>query len=171
MNLKSKPDKKYITKDIYYFDNILPIDFIDNLYYKVLYDSSWAMHRSSDEDSNFFWALSLEENYSEETEFLTKYIEGNKPLRFYVNGQSGPQHGNFHEDDGERTYLLGLSKDWLGVEQGGATEFLLNDDVTFSVYPIYNRLLSFPSHIPHRALPNIKFEGFRMTLAIKTELA
>jgi hypothetical protein len=161
-------DKNYITKDIYYFNNVLPIGFIDNLYYKVLNDMSWAMHQSSDQDSNFFWALNLEDNYSNETEFLSQYIEGNKPLRFYVNGQSGLQHGNFHQDDGERTYLLGLSKDWLSVDQGGATEFLIKDDVTFSVYPTYNRMVSFPSNIPHRALPNIKYESFRMTLAIKT---
>jgi hypothetical protein len=171
MNNQIKSEKKNITKDIYYFDNILPLEFIDNLYEKVMSDSYWTRHQSSDEDSNFFWALNMDQGYDEEVQFLTKYIEGNKPLRFYVNGQSCLQHGCFHDDDGERTYLLGLSKDWKGVEQGGATEFLIKDDITFSVYPVYNRMVSFPAKILHRALPSIKFEGFRMTLAIKTELA
>jgi hypothetical protein len=160
--------KNYIDSDVYYIDNFLPVDFIDDLNRKLLKDS-WAMHNSSSDDKNFFWFLHLsgKSEYFNECNFISSLLPENEILRIYANGQSGIQHGNFHEDDGERTFLIGLTKNW-SVNSGGATEFLKENQSSFSIYPYYNRMISFPSNIKHRALPNIDLDSFRMSLAIKT---
>jgi len=160
-------EKNYINSDIYYINDFLPLDFIDKLNYKLLNDS-WSMHNSTGLENNFFWYLPLVgEKYEKEYNFLVNLFPDNEVLRIYANGQSGIQHGSFHEDDGERTFLIGLSKGW-NVESGGATEFLQENECSLSVYPYYNRMVSFPANIKHRALPNIDFESFRMSLALKT---
>jgi hypothetical protein len=63
-----------------------------------------------------------------------------------------------------------MNKNW-SAESGGATEFIIDEgtDTTLSIYPIWNRMLSFPANIKHRALPFFKLGDFRITLAIKTE--
>lgn len=165
-------DKKYVTPEIYYIDNFLPLDFIDNLSSKLLM-SSWFMHSSNVEKypGSFFWATSLEQDtHGEEIQYFKRVFNDAHILRVYANGQSSTQHGDFHRDDGERTYLIGMSKKW-NIDSGGGTEFIINqgEGVTTTIYPKYNRLISFPANIEHRALPNIKLEEFRITLALKTK--
>jgi hypothetical protein len=161
-------NKNFLNAYVYYIDNFLDKKFIDDFSEKVLRDS-WTTHNSSGVDKNFFWFLPITaEKYSKELNFLSQHFPENDILRVYVNGQSGLQHGNFHSDDGEETFLIGLTRDW-STESGGATEFHeRGDHTTFSVYPLYNRLVRFPAQLKHRALPNIDLETFRMTLALKT---
>ena len=160
-------NKTHINEDIYFVDNFLPEDFLNDLVNKALHDS-WHKHYSRDGDGIFFWALNLnEDSYGEELEFIESLFPDNDVLRVYVNGHSGIQHGSFHTDDGEETYLVGLTKGW-NSESGGATEFKSGDDCSFSIYPKYNRIICFKSDIEHRALPNVDLYSFRMTLAIKT---
>lgn len=173
-------EKKFVTENIYYVDNILPKNLIDHLHDK-LHKTPWVIHKTDFtlDIEAFFWASNLfderfqcenEEIYKEEILFLKNLFNDRKILRIYVNGQTSNQHGEFHKDDGEITYLIGLSKDW-NMQSGGATEFVLDSDncTTISVYPKYNRLIAFPAHIEHRALVNFNINDFRMTLAIKTD--
>jgi hypothetical protein len=164
-------NKIYVTPDVYFIDNFLEESFIDDLHDKISDDSSlWYRHscRGFDVDKNFYFYTPLEhDEYSEVYDHFSNILKGNKISRIYVNGQVGVEHGNFHTDDGDETFLLGLTKGW-NFESGGATEFEWGDDYTFSIYPKYNRMMCFPSHIEHRALPNVDLYTFRMTLAIKT---
>jgi hypothetical protein len=107
--------------------------------------------------------------FKDEIEFFKEKFNQSEILRIYVNGQSFTQHGEFHVDDGERTYLIGMSEK-INVDSGGATEFLIDEEgqTTISAYPLYNRMISFPADIKHRALPSFNLGMFRMTLAIKT---
>ena len=158
-----------MTPEIYYIDNFLPLDFIDNLNHKLMM-SSWTKHNSSIENNNFFWATNITEDvYKGEIDYFEKVFNDVNIIRIYANGQSSTQHGQFHADDGEITYLIGMSKNW-NIDSGGGTEFIINEGecVTTTIYPKYNRLISFPANIEHRALPNIKLEEFRITLALKT---
>jgi hypothetical protein len=161
-------DKNYINDQIYFVDNFFPEDFLENLVKKVLHDS-WHKHYSKHSDGVFFWALALtDDSYEEELDYIKTLFPNNDILRVYVNGHSGIQHGSFHEDDGEETFLIGLTKGW-DCESGGATEFKTkHNNSTLSIYPLYNRLSCFPADIEHRASPNIDLYSFRMTLAIKT---
>lgn len=164
-------EKKYITPEIYIVDNFLPIDLINKLHDK-LFLSPWHIHNSDVEKypDSFFWATFIDnDNYSEEIQYFIEKLNDRNILRIYANGQSSTQHGDFHMDDGDRTYLIGMSKDW-SMESGGATEFVIDEKnhITTLIYPLYNRVMSFPSNIMHRALPNISLNKFRITLAIKT---
>ena len=153
-----------INNNLKFQDNFLPLELIDRICYQAL-NSKWhAQTSTGEENPNWFWQLDFE--HFKETENL-KQIINDHILRIYINGQSYTQHGDFHQDDGEKTYLIGLNKDW-SVEKGGATEFLLDNQSSMSIYPIYNRVIIFNSTILHRALPNLNKKDFRMTLAIKT---
>lgn len=165
--------QKNVTPNIYYIDNFLPKNFIDELRNKLLV-SEWGIHGSDPSKASgvFFWAKSLTDNkhiFEKEIEYFEKEFNQCKILRIYVNGQSFTQHGEFHVDDGERTYLIGMSEK-INSNSGGATEFLVDEEgqTTISIYPLYNRLISFPADIQHRALPSFDLSIFRMTLAIKT---
>jgi len=164
-------EKKYITPDVYYIDNFLEESFIDNLHDKISNPSSlWFRHscRGFDVDKNFYFYNPLSpDDYAGEYEHFSNILKDNEVTRIYVNGQVGVEHGNFHKDDGDETFLIGLTKGW-NSESGGATEFKSGDDCSFSIYPKYNRIICFKSDIEHRALPNVDLHSFRMTLAIKT---
>ncbi len=164
--------KKYLTSDIYYIDNFLPNDFINDLRKKLI-NAPWVVHYTdpSVNINNFFWATFLEESYYEsEIKFFREQFRDKRILRIYANGQTLTQHGDFHSDDGDRTYLIGMSENW-NMNSGGATEFIINEDdfTTMSIYPKYNRMISFPANVRHRALANLNMKDFRITLAIKTE--
>jgi hypothetical protein len=174
-----KNEKKYLTEDIYCMDNFFPEKMIDTVSDDLM-GACWTMQISNHlkPDSTFFWSTFLDEsfcgfndNYRDVLNFIENNLVDRKILRVYANGQTLTQHGDFHTDDGERTYLIGLRKNW-NMDSGGATEFIINekDFTTISAYPKYNRIVSFPANIKHRALPNFLKNDFRITLAIKTEI-
>lgn len=153
-----------INEQIKYTDNFLPQDLIDSIYNKAL-SSQWGKGQSNDEENDsWFWHLNIDD--SEEAKNLDKIID-NQVTRIYINGQTYSQHGDFHQDDEDETYLIGLNKNWT-VKSGGATELLLENNTSLCIYPLYNRAIIFNAKIFHRALPNININDFRMTLAIKT---
>ena len=172
-------ERKHLTDDIYYEDNFFPDEMIDNLS-EDLMNGYWRMQISDklNPNSTFFWASFLYESFrgfnddrKDVVDFIEKKLIDREILRVYANGQTLTQHGDFHSDDGERTYLIGLTKNW-NMDSGGATEFIINekDFTTISIYPKYNRIVSFPANIKHRALGNLQKNDFRITLAIKTEI-
>ena len=153
-----------LNEHIRYQDDFLPKKIINDIYDESL-NGAWKKQTSVNEkDVNWFWELGY--NHAQHSELLKTFVN-NEVLRIYINGQSYSQHGDFHHDDGEETYLIGLNKNWT-AEKGGATEFLLENNTSLSIYPLYNRAIIFNSMIYHRALPNLHKEDFRMTLAIKT---
>ena len=159
-----------INDSIQYCDYFLNLEIIRRLHDKIYYSNSWGRQTSSEGEKNFFWICNLNLDDPVITEEV-KHIQSLVPkkiIRTYVNGQTAFQHGNFHIDDGDKTHLLGLSKDW-SYEDGGATEFLDNNSTSFLVYPLFNRLTIFDAKILHRSLPHTNKNKFRMTLAIKTE--
>tara|TARA_A100001201_G_C4084581_1_gene200029 strand:- start:791 stop:1288 length:498 start_codon:yes stop_codon:yes gene_type:complete len=155
-----------LNKHIKYCNNFFKEEFLLNLLEK-LNQESWKVHRSTSQGGWFFnFTLTDNKNYKKEISFLSKTLK-KKILRVYVNGQCFSQHGDWHQDDGKETYLVGLTPDW-NCEMGGATEFLGNDHTSISVYPVFNRLVIFDASLNHRALPQFNLNSFRMTLAIKT---
>ena len=81
-------EKKYVTPEIYYIDNFLPLDFIDNLNHKLMM-SSWTKHSSSIENNNFFWATHITEDvYKGEIDYFEKVFNDVNIIRIYANGQS-----------------------------------------------------------------------------------
>ena len=157
-----------INKEIHYKDDYLNKDFLNNLLNKINTYDTWKKQTSVADSGNFFWTMDISDTdeFKNECAVLKNYVT-DKVLRIYINGQSYTQHGDFHKDDGETTYLIGLNKNW-NPTRGGATEFLGQESTSILIYPIYNRCIKFNAQIPHRALPNNFREDFRMTLAIKS---
>lgn len=158
-----------VSEHIQYCDNFFDEEILSSLHNKLYNCQSWGRTTSYETDTNFFWVcnLSMEDSViKNETNHIQSMIP-EKIIRIYVNGQTVHQHGTFHQDDGNKTYLLGLSKNWV-VEDGGATEFLDKNSTSFLIYPLFNRLTIFDAKILHRALPHTNKDKFRMTLAIKT---
>ena len=157
-----------VNEHIKYKDNFLEKDLIESLYNKLTNEHCpWMIHRSVQESKNIFWNCSLDNSnfFKNEVDSL-KTITKEPVIRIYANGQTYSQHGDFHDDDGQETILIGMNKDF-DCHDGGGTEFLLQNNCSYVVYPIYNRGIIFNANILHRALPTIT-KIFRITLAIKT---
>ena len=160
----------FITPDIQYKDNFFPSDFALHLANKINQLHNFSLTGfSKNENEPFFWIMKVteDEKFKEEVNFIQKYIP-NKIIRGYINGQTYGQFGSYHCDDGEITYLYYPNLDW-SVNDGGGTEFSLQDDNSIVVYPKFNRMCIFNSKILHRSMPNRSFTKLRMTLAFKTE--
>ena len=91
--------------------------------------------------------------------------------RYYLNiAPPGDWYaGDFHIDDGLITALYYPNTfdntDWK-PEWGGATEFITGETVQY----VGNRLLLFDASVEHRAAAHYYNEGWRVTLALKTNL-
>lgn len=157
-------------------DNAFEEKLINEFYCKIKNSSfyfSGSSYSSAKEPK--FWFLPIidkdinwvNSDFEKEIKYFQESL--NKEFkRFYINGQTFTQSGEFHEDDGDLTYLLYPDISW-NIDRGGGTEFkILNNDVTLVVYPKFNRLLRFNSKIEHRALPNIDLNGLRISVAFKT---
>lgn len=160
----------FLTSDIEYQDNFFPSDFAIHLTNKINALQNFNMGGlSAKVDDPPFWNMKFTENekFKEEVDFIQKYIP-NKIIRGYINGQTYGQFGSYHPDDEDITYLYYPNFDW-SVDDGGGTEFSLQDDNSIVVYPKFNRMCIFNSKILHRSMPNRSFTKLRMTLAFKTE--
>lgn len=157
-----------ICEHIKYKDNFLEKDLIESLHNKLTHEHCrWMIHGTVKESWNTFWHCSLDDSslFKNEVDRLKTIIK--KPvLRIYANGQTYSQHGDFHDDDGNETILIGINKEF-DCYHGGGTEFLVQNNCSYVVYPLYNRGIIFNAKILHRALPTIT-KIFRITLAIKT---
>jgi hypothetical protein len=90
-------------------------------------------------------------------------------LRVYINIHYSNMPGNFHEDDGDTTFVLMTSKT---LEKGsGQFQIQINNDINNiqSIDFIQNRLVIFPAQWKHRGLDPIEHGTPRITLAFKTQ--
>ena len=100
-----------INKDIHYKDDYLNKDFKTIFLNKINTYDTWKKQTSVADSGNFFWTMDISDTdeFKNECTILKNNIT-DKVLRIYINGQSYTQHGDFHKDDGETTYLIGLNK-------------------------------------------------------------
>jgi hypothetical protein len=90
-------------------------------------------------------------------------------LRVYINIHYSNMPGDFHEDDGDTTFLLMTSKT---LQQGsGQFQIQINNDIgnIQKIDFIQNRLIIFPALWKHRGLDPIEHATPRVTLAFKTQ--
>lgn len=76
-------------------------------------------------------------------------------IRFYVNYYAPGEMPYFH-DDGECITCLYYPSSVDNIDEGGETQFLMNNQITAIPY-VPDRLIEFDGRIPHRAT------GFRST--------
>jgi hypothetical protein len=91
-------------------------------------------------------------------------------LRVYINIHYSNMPGDFHEDDGDLTILLMVSKTLQ--KESGQFQIKLNnnEDKIYPVDFIQNRLIIFPANWKHRGLAPIEHNTPRITLAFKTKM-
>jgi hypothetical protein len=90
-------------------------------------------------------------------------------IRVYINIHYSNMPGDFHEDDGDTTFILMTSKT---LQQGsGQFEIQIDNNINNikSFDFIQNRLLIFPALWKHRGLDPIEHGTPRVTLAFKTQ--
>jgi hypothetical protein len=126
---------------------------------------------SSNNGGNNFYATDLNV-HDPLINFLCKKIanQGNKNvriLRSYINIQHVGMDGEFHEDDGDTTYLIMISKT-LG-ENSGQFQIIDEDNNIKSFIFVQNRLICFPAKLKHRGLAPLEKNTPRITLVFKTE--
>lgn len=157
-----------ISEHLRYKDNFLEKDLIESLHNKLTDQyCPWILHYTRPESENTFWHCPLDDSsiFKNEVDYLKTIIK-QPVIRIYANGQTYSQHGDFHHDDGQETILIGINKNF-DSSHGGGTEFLIQNNCSYVVYPLYNRGIIFNAQIQHRALPTMS-KIFRITLAIKT---
>ena len=95
-------------------------------------------------------------------------IEEYKLYRAYINCFAPREIANFHKDcgdgDDQITFIFYANKNYAGLNEGGCTEFSLDDKI-IGVPPVPNTLLKFTSWILHRATP--LNSDHRFTYALK----
>jgi len=90
-------------------------------------------------------------------------------LRVYINIHYSNMPGEFHEDDGDTTFVLMTSKTLR--KESGQFQIQINNDINNiqSIDFIHNRLLIFPALWKHRGLDPKEHATPRVTLAFKTQ--
>ena len=165
---------KNIIDGVEYIDSFFDPDWLLKLYNKIKSDKFEFRGVSAEPDGtglNQFWFLDLLEGkkYNKDVEHIGSHFPS-KIVRAYVNYQTFGQHGDFHEDDGSLTYLIYINPEW-SYDDGGGTEFQTLDMTSVVSYPVFNRIIKFNAKFNHRALPNIRTNAFRYTVAFKTDEA
>jgi hypothetical protein len=148
-------------------DNFLEKDFINFLNEYFLNMPHYYGHSSNNND-NYFYMTNV--NFNEPIiNFLCKKIfkKNIKILRSYINVQHVGMDGEFHEDDGENTYLIMISKTLS--EKSGEFQIIDKNNEIKSFSFIQNRLISFPAKLKHRGLAPLEKNTPRITLVFKTE--
>lgn len=91
------------------------------------------------------------------------FLKNMNLYRMYVNCFSPNENPYFHTDGDGLTFLYYSNDEW-NVQEGGETQFYVNDDI-YGVTPIPNRLVMFDGMTLHRAT---SFRSrYRFTVAIK----
>lgn len=89
-------------------------------------------------------------------------------IRVYINIHYSNMPGDFHEDDGDTTFVLMTSKT---LQKGsGQFQIQINNDIENiqKIDFIQNRLIIFPALWKHRGLDPVEHATPRVTLAFKT---
>lgn len=111
--------------------------------------------------------------HEEVNRLFLQYMGQFDVLRMYANCNPYGQNGYIHEDDGDYTAIYYPATEWKGLWEGGTCIYeQVDGDYDAVRYVSYkpNRLMIFPAHMPHRAMPVDKqcFEP-RMVVVFKME--
>jgi hypothetical protein len=148
-------------------DNFLEKDFIIFLNKYFLNMPHYYGH-SSNNSNNYFYMTDINFNEPIINFLCTKIFKKNiKILRSYINVQHTEMNGEFHQDDGDKTYLIMISKTLS--EKSGEFQIIDKDNKIKSFSFIQNRLISFPAKLKHRGLAPLEKNTPRITLVFKTE--
>ena len=158
------------------YDNVLDEGLRQFLVNKFFGLKTWELHGSENIDEisnnkivrNFFYSPITDETINHLfTYHLQRLTQKNfRVIRSYVNCYSLNNGSDWHQDDGELTFLY-YPQDWK-QEYGGETIIRI-DDREIPVSYKTNRLLVFPAKLYHKAKLHTNPVGFRFTVAFKTE--
>jgi hypothetical protein len=152
------------------FDNFLENDLIIFLNSYFLNTPHYYGH-TSNKQGNFFYATNLDVN-DPLISFLCKKIVNKKKnnieiLRVYINVQHLEMNGEFHEDDGDTTYLVMISKTLN--EKSGEFQIIDKNNELKTFNFVQNRLIMFSSNLKHRGMAPLEKNTPRITLVFKTK--
>ena len=152
------------------FDNFLEKDLITFLNNYFLSIPHYYGH-TSNKKGNFFYATNLDVN-DPLISFLCKKIVNKKKnnieiLRVYINIQHLEMNGEFHEDDGDTTYLVMISKTLN--EKSGEFQIIDKNNELKTFNFVQNRLIMFSSNLKHRGMAPSEKNTPRITLVFKTK--
>ena len=174
------------------YENVLT-DKMFNEVRKHLGYPRWGLNLSDPayQSHKIFWGMRLEkEKFFNDTIFkiVKKLTKTNfKIHKVLANAQSTLQDGSPHVDNHEKdtmTFILYANETW-DYQWGGQTIFfdryqeikdgkretIVNSDDVYSIYPIPNTAVCFPSNMIHYAMgPNRDFYGIRYTVAYHLEI-
>lgn len=88
-------------------------------------------------------------------------------IRVYINIHYSNMPGEFHEDDGDTTFML-MTSNTLN-KGSGQFQIKENNKKLKSIDFVQNRLIMFPAKWSHRGLAPIEHATPRITLAFKTK--
>lgn len=150
-------------------DDFLEKDFIIFLNEYFLNMPHYYGHSSNtNKDNDSFYTANI--NFNEPIiNFLCRKIfkKNIKILRSYINVQHMGMNGEFHQDDGDNTYLIMISKTLS--EKSGQFQIIDKNNEIKSFAFIQNRLISFQAKLKHRGLAPLEKNTPRITLVFKTE--
>jgi len=138
----------------------------------VLKDQLYKIHSSTDSTPSNFMASHLGEDSNPVYQKILDSVysknilqAGFSVIRAYVNANpSGHCNGgSYHEDDGSITILY-YPCVWHPSYKGG-TEFAGGKVIEY----VENRAVLFDANTPHRAAPHFNPNGFRFSVAFKTD--
>ncbi len=147
------------------YDNVLENSFLEFIR-EELNALTWVKQSSKfteNKNCNWFFSSARENLFSHlflYKLFCIKYNLTNKPLRSYVNCHPPQSSGDFHEDDGDMTFLFYPDEN---EENKGGTEFKDGTKIDYKT----NRLIIFDAKILHKANINLSNE-MRYSIAWKT---
>jgi hypothetical protein len=155
-------------------DNFLDLDlskYLEQYFLEIPHTFGWSSN-GLDKGSPFYQATL--NPYDSLIKFLCLKIQKQVNhklgfLRVYINIHYSNMQGDFHEDDGDTTFVLMTSKK---LQKGsGQFQIQINNDVNNieSIDFIQNRLIIFPAQWKHRGLDPIEHGTPRITLAFKTQ--
>jgi hypothetical protein len=158
--------------DLKYKDNFLENDLINHLEYSFLRIPHYYGH-SSKADGTGVCFYNHEFNLSDPLiQYLCVKVQKEFEqklgfLRVYVNVQHNNMDGDFHEDDGNMTILLMVSKT---LKKGSGQFEIKKDKKIARVDFVQNRLIFFDARLKHRGTAPKEKNEVRITLAFKTNL-
>jgi hypothetical protein len=149
-------------------DNFLEEDLIKYLEKIFISDTPHYYGHSSTGKSNPFYNSNLNINDPLIKFIITKLKKQfafNEILRSYINVQYNGMSGDWHQDDGNRTILLMVTKT---LEKGSGRFEIKDNDKTTQIDFVQNRVIIFNANKLHRGLEPKEINTPRITLAFKT---
>jgi hypothetical protein len=159
---------EYNNQQIKIIDNFLGEDLIKHLEEIFLFKTPHYYGHKSHKDSKFFYNCNVNLN-DYLLMFLHKKLKDifkiKEVLRCYINIQFNGMDGDWHQDDGNHTILLMVTK----TLKKGSGEFQIKKDNKINkISFIQNRLIFFNSSLKHRGMSPKEIAVPRITLAFKT---